>query len=132
MKVLVLICRILLGLGFVLFGCMGLFLPIHLPPRGIPVGDWLNISHDIGWSQVVAALQLIGGLLVLLGGTAPFGLCLLCPITVNIWLFHILFHATAPSMLLAPVLITVFELVLLYAYRESFAGVWTTKAKPAL
>ena len=65
-------------------------------------------------------------------GRCPFGLCILCPITVNIWLFHVLFHATAPSCIVAPILVTLFEIVLLYAYRESFAGIWTTKAKPTL
>ena len=132
MKVLALICRILLGLVFVFFGCMGLFMHPHLPPRGNPAGDFLNIMRDVGWSQAVSAFQLIGGLLVLFGGTTPFGLCILCPITVNIWLFHILFHAVAPSMIVAPIVVTILEIVLLYAYRASFAGIWTTKAKPTL
>jgi uncharacterized membrane protein YphA (DoxX/SURF4 family) len=132
MKVLVIVCRILLGLGFVLFGCMGLFMHPQLPPRGNAMGDFVNIMHEVSWSQAVAAFQVIGGLLVLSGGTIPFGLCILCPITVNIWLFHLLFHATAPSMIVAPVVVTILEIVLLYAYRGSFAGVWTTKAKPTL
>jgi uncharacterized membrane protein YphA (DoxX/SURF4 family) len=130
MKWVVLICRILLGLVFVLFGGMGLFMHPQLPPRGSAMGDLLNILHDVAWSQVVSALQLIGGLLVWFGGTVPFGLCILCPITVNILLFHILFHAFAPSMIIAPILVTILEIVLLYAYRGSFAGIWTTKARP--
>ena len=132
MKVLVLVCRILLGLGFVFFGCVGLFAHPQLPPRGSAMGDFVNILHDVEWSQFVAALQAIGGLLVLFGGTLPFGLCILCPITVNIWLFHVLFHATTPSMIVAPILVTVLEIVLLYAYRGSFAGIWTTKARPTV
>ncbi len=132
MKVLVLICRVLLGLGFVFFGCAGLFMHPQLPPRGSAMGDFVNIMHEVSWSQAVAAFQVIGGLLVLFGGTIPFGLCILCPITVNIWLFHLLFHATAPSMIVAPIVVTILEIVLLYAYRGSFAGVWTTKAKPTL
>ena len=132
MKVVTLICRILLGLGFVFFGCMGLFMHPQLPPRGSAMGDFVNIMHDVRWSHAVAAFQVIGGLLVLFGGTLPFGLCILCPITVNIWLFHLLFHAVAPSMIGAPILVTILEIVLLYAYRGSFAGIWTTKAKPTL
>jgi uncharacterized membrane protein YphA (DoxX/SURF4 family) len=132
MKVLVLVCRILLGLGFVFFGCAGLFMHAQLPPRGNAMGDFVNIMHDVGLSGVVAALQVIGGLLVLFGGTVPFGLCILCPITVNIWLFHVLFHATTPAFLMAPILVTLLEIVLLYAYRGSFAGIWTTKARPTL
>jgi len=134
MKWLVLICRILLGLVFVFFGLNGLhqFLPAPMPPRGTPMGDIVNIMHDVGWSQAVAAFQVIGGLLVWFGGTLPFGLCILCPVTVNIWLFHTLFHATAPQFIFMPILVTILEIVLLYAYRGSFAGIWTTKAKPAL
>ncbi len=132
MKVLVLICRILLGLLFVVFGCMGLFMHPQLPPRGSAVGDFVNILHDVGWSQAVSAFQVIGGLLVLFGGTLPFGLCILCPITVNILLFHILFHATAPAMFAPGIIATILEIILLYAYRGSFAGIWTTKATPTL
>jgi len=129
MKILALTCRILLGLVFVLAGGMGLLMHPHLPPRGNAMGDLVNIFHEVGWAQVVAALQLIGGLLVWFGGTVPLGLCILCPITVNIWLFHVLLHATAPQMIMAPILVTIFEIVLLYAYRGSFAGIWTAKAK---
>jgi putative oxidoreductase len=134
MKWLVLICRILLGLVFVFFGLNGVhqFLPAAMPPRGTPIGDFTGVFHDIGWAQVVAALQVIGGLLVWFGGTVPFGLCILCPITVNIWLFHTLFHATAPQYIFMPILVTILEIVLLYAYRGSFAGIWTTKARPTV
>lgn len=132
MKVLTLICRILLGLVFVFFGSAGLFMHPTLPPRGNAMGDLVNLFHDVGWSGSVAVFQVIGGLLVLFGGTVPFGLCILCPITVNIWLFHLLLHATAPSMIIAPILVTIFEIVLLYAYRGSFAGIWTTKARPTV
>ena len=134
MKVLALVCRVLLGLVFVAFGLNGLhqFLPGAMPPRGNPLGDFTGILHDVGWAQFVAAFQVLGGLLVCFGGTVPFGLCILCPITVNILLFHLLFHATAIPIFAPGLFVTLLELVLLYAYRGSFAGVWTTKAKPSL
>ena len=134
MRVLAIVCRILLGLVFVFFGLNGLhqFMHAAMPPRGTPMGDFVNIFHDVGWQQAVAAFQVIGGLLVWFGGTVPFGLCILCPITVNIWLFHILFHATAPAFIGMPILVTILEIVLLYAYRGSFADIWTTKATPTL
>lgn len=132
MKVLAIVCRILLGLVFVFFGGLGLFTHPHLPPRGTDLGDLVNIFHNVGWSQVVSAFQVIGGLLVLYGGTVPFGLCILCPVTVNIWLFHILLHATAPAAILPAIVVTILQIVLLYAYRGSFASIWTTKARPTL
>ena len=132
MKVLAIVCRILLGLAFAFAGGAGLFGHMQMQPRGSAMGDLVNIFHEVGWSQAVAAFQLIGGLLVLYGGTVPFGLCILCPITVNILLFHTQFHALAPSMIVAPIVLTILEIVLLYGYRGSFAGIWTTKATPTL
>jgi len=132
MKVLAIICRILLGLVFVVFGAMGLFMHPHLPPRGTDLGDLVNIFHNVGWSPAVSVFQVIGGLLVWFGGTLPFGLCILCPITVNIWLFHILLHALAPAAIAPAIVVTILQIVLLYAYRGSFAGIWTTKARPML
>jgi len=132
MKVFTIVCRILLGLAFVLFGCMGLFLHPHLPPRGTDLGDLVNVFHDVHWSHAVSAFQVIGGLLVLFGGTVPFGLCILCPVTVNIWLFHLLLHALAPAAIAPAIVLTILEIELLYAYRGSFAGIWTTKAAPTL
>lgn len=134
MKVLVLFCRILLGLVFVFFGFNGLtqFLHQPMPPRGTPFGDFTGIFHDVGWAQAVSVFQIIGGLLMWYGGTVPLGLCILVPITVNIWLFHVLFGVLSPTYLTAPLLVTVFEVVLLYAYRGSFAGIWTTKARPTV
>lgn len=134
MKVLALVCRILLGFIFVFFGLNGVhqFLPGRMPPTGNPLGDFVAILHNTGWSQAVAAFQVVGGLLVWYPGTVPFGLCILCPITVNILLFHVLFHATAIGAFAPGLLVTLMEIVLLYAYRGSFAEVWTTKARPTL
>ena len=134
MKVLVVVCRILLGLVFVFFGLNGLlnFLHAPMPPRGNPLGDFVVFFHEVGWGQIVSVLQVIGGLLVWFGGTVPLGLCILCPITVNILLFHILFHATAIGAFAPALLVTLMEIILLWAYRASFAGIWTTKAAPTL
>jgi putative oxidoreductase len=132
MKMLAIVCRILLGLVFVFFGGLGLFMHPALPPRGNALGDFVNIFHEVGWAQVISVFQVIGGLLVLFGGTVPFGLCILCPITVNILLFHILFHAVAAFMIAPGIVVTILEIVLLYAYRGSFAGIWTTKATQTL
>lgn len=130
MKVLALVCRILLGVIFVFFGLNGLhpFFQAQMPPRGNPLGDFVAIFHQVGWAQVISAFQVLGGLLVWFGGTVPLALCILCPITVNILCFHILFHALSPAYFALPVVVTILEIVLLYAYRGSFAGIWTTKA----
>ena len=70
--------------------------------------------------------RLIGGLLVLFGGTLPLGLCILCPITVNILLFH--FCLTGGKGVAAGAFTGMLELVLIWAYRANFNGILTAKA----
>ncbi|MFC6645926.1 DoxX family protein [Granulicella cerasi] len=129
MKIVTLICRILLGAAFVFFGANILhpFMPMHAPPPDSLPGHY-QIAMSTGWMKVVGAGQLIGGVLVLIGGTLPLGLCILCPITVNILCFHL--FLTGGKMIGPGILCAVLELVLIYAYRESFAGIFSTSERP--
>jgi putative oxidoreductase len=131
MKIVAIICRILLGLMFVVFGLNGFlhFIPMGPPPPpGSPVEQFMGVMIPSGWMKFQAAVQVLGGLLVLIGGTAPLGLVCLGPVIVNILLFHILLaggHGILPGLIAA-----ILELVLIYAYRANFAGIFTTKATP--
>ena len=81
-----------------------------------------------GWMHHVGLFQLVGGLLVLIGGTAPLGLVILGPIIVNILIFHVLLaggHGILPGTIAA-----LLEIILIYAYRANFAGIFTVRAKP--
>jgi putative oxidoreductase len=132
MKYLYLICRILLGLMFVVFGANGLhpFMPMQPPPAGSPIEHFMGVMIPSGWMHHVAIFQILGGLLVLIGGTAPLGLCILGPILVNILIFHITLAGGAG---IAPGLFaTVLEIILIYGYRANFAGIFTYKATPTL
>lgn len=130
MKILTLIVRILLGAGFMVFGANGLhpFLHMPVPVSGTPVGDWTLIMMHSGYMQHIAACQFIGGALVLFGGTAPLGLCILGPILVNVLFFHVCL--TGGHGIGLGLLFTALEIFLIYAYRANFAGIFTTKAKP--
>lgn len=133
MKVVALICRILLGLMFVVFGLNGFFhfIPMGpMPPADSPIGKWMGVMMATGWMTHVSFFQLLGGVLVLIGGTAPLGLVILGPILVNILTFHILLtggHGIGPGLFA-----TLLEIVLIWAYRANFAGILTTKAKPTV
>ncbi len=130
MKYLALVCRILLGLLFVVTGANVLhpFLPAPPLPPGSPTAQFMAVMGPTGWMYHVGFFQVLGGLLVLIGGTAPLGLCILGPILVNILIFHVLFmggHGIGPGLFA-----TLLEIVLIYAYRANFAGIFTFKAKP--
>ena len=133
MKVVFLICRILLGLMFVVFGLNGFlhFIPMGPPPpAGTPAANFMGSMAASHWMQLVSAFEVLGGLLVLLGGTAPLGLVILGPVVFNAVLFHLLMaggHGIGPA---AAAL--VLELVLIYAYRANFAAIFNVSAKPVV
>ncbi|MEM7481236.1 MAG: hypothetical protein AAF481_08690 [Acidobacteriota bacterium] len=80
--------RFLLAAIFVVFGVNGFvgFLP---PPEAAPDGaQFLGLMIASGYLAVVKVLEIIGGLLLLIG-RLPLGLTVLGPIVVNIVLFHL-------------------------------------------
>src|SRR6267142_1753021 len=80
------------------------------------------------WMALAGAVQLLGGLLVLAGRTAPLGLVLLGPVLVNILAFHICLtggHGIAPGLVFS-----VLEIFLIYAYRGYFRAIFTANALP--
>jgi putative oxidoreductase len=120
MKTIATIARILLGLVFVIFGLNIFlqFLKMPPPPPG-PGGDFgkaLFVSHYI---YVVGALQVAGGVLLLIGRFVPLGLTLLGPVIVNILLFHLLLNPTGLPM---AIFVAVLALIVLGRHRAAFAG----------
>jgi uncharacterized membrane protein YphA (DoxX/SURF4 family) len=120
MKITATIARIIIGCVFVFFGLNIFFQFLHMPPPPSgPAGDFtraLFVSHFL---YVVAALQVIGGLLCLSGRFVPLGLVLLGPVIVNILLFHILLN---PAGLAMAIVVSVLALIVLWYHRASFAG----------
>ena len=123
MKYAIIIVRVLLGLMFVVFGSNGFFhflgpTPVILGDAGAFVGALINS----GYIYVVAGLQVVGGLLLLLGGRfVPLGLTLLGPVIVNIMLFHIFL---APEGMLMGCVISLLALFLLWVYRFKFPAIF--------
>lgn len=77
---------------------------------------------------------MVGGLLVLSGIALPLGLCILCPITANILIYHVVFHSvlTPRPGIIPGAVLALFELILIYAYRESFSGILSISEKPTV
>lgn len=131
MKVAIVISRVLLGLGFFIFGLNILhpFLNAPPPPAGSLAAQFLAVMVPSHWMAVIGLVQLVGGLLVLAGRTTPLGLVFLGPVLVNILAFHICLaggHGIAPGLVF-----TALEIFLLYAYRSHFRAILTASAVPA-
>jgi putative oxidoreductase len=128
MKIATIICRVLLGLGFTVFGLNILhpFLPQPPPVEGSLAAQYMTVMMPTHWMSVVGLFQLVGGVLVLIGGTAPLGLALLAPVLVNILAFHICImggEGIVPGLVFS-----VLEIFLIYSYRSYFKPLFTTKA----
>jgi putative oxidoreductase len=120
MKIATIIVRLLLGLMFVVFGS-NIFLhfipmPEQKPSLATDFSKALMASH---YMYVVGLLQVIGGLLLLIGRYIPLGLTLLGPVIVNILLFHIFLEPTGLPM---AIVVSILALFLLWRHRASFAG----------
>jgi len=120
MKIATVIARVLLGLIFVFFGSNIFLHFIPMPPLPATLaGDFSKALMQSHYIYVVGLLQVIGGLLLLIGRYAPLGLTLLGPVIVNILLFHIfLDHSGLPMA----VIVAVLALFLVWRYRTNFAG----------
>jgi putative oxidoreductase len=130
MKIAILISRVLLGTGFIIFGLNIIhpFITTPPPPPGSTTAQFMLVMVPSHWMTLVGVLQLLGGLLVINGRTTPLGLVLLGPILVNILAFHIFIQG---GQGIAPGLVfSVLEIFLVYAYRGYFRAIYTANALP--
>ena len=119
MKILTIVVRMLLGLVFVFFGSNAFFhfLPMPPPPETL-AGDYTKVFLASGYVYVIAAFQLLSGLLLLIGVFVPLALTILAAIIVNILTFHALM---APESIGPGVVVALLELFLLWRYRAAFS-----------
>jgi putative oxidoreductase len=124
MKIVSVIARYLLGLIFTVFGLNGFFNFIHQPPPANPLAlQFFAAISSSHFASFFFAVQLIGGLLLLLGFFVPLALTLLAAELYNILAFHL---TLSPGITLALVACVLWALVFLQ-YRNSFNGVLAAK-----
>jgi len=126
MRIVTLIARLLLGLIFVVFGLNGFlnFLNMGPMPTGL-AGQFivaLVLSH---YFWVVAALQIVGGALLLVNRFVPLALVLLGPVIVNILLYHVFLN---PAGIALVVLVTILWFIVFYGHRQHFSGIFVQRA----
>ncbi|CAN5583379.1 hypothetical protein BH10ACI4_BH10ACI4_08690 [soil metagenome] len=121
MKKTILMVRILLGLAFFAFGMIGILnlVKAELPPGDAGIFSSILMTH--GYMKFVSLLEMIGGMLLLVGRFVPLGLVILGPIIVNILLFHLLLY---PQGLIVAIAVAILEIFLIWGYRRSFRGLF--------
>jgi len=120
MKIAILIARILLGLAFCAGG-LNHIVNGHAMTMPGDAGVYINLLISTKYMTIIGVLELIGGLLLLVGRFVPLGLTILAPIIVNILLFDLLIMHSGVVIALVCI---VFELFLIWAYRLSFRGLF--------
>jgi len=125
MKILTLIARLLLGLTFVVLGLNGFlnFLSMGPMPSGL-AGQFIGALVLSHYFWVVAALQIAGGVLLLVNRFVPLGLVLLGPVIVNILLYHVLMN---PAGIALALVVTILWLIVFYAHRQYFSGIFVQR-----
>ena len=125
MKIAALISRILMGLMFVMAGSNAFLNFLKGPmPTGL-AGEYVDAIVKSHYFWAVGAVQLIGGVLLLVNRYVPLALTLLGPVIVNILLFHFLLN---PVGLGGALVVTILWCVVAYRYRANFAGIFAQKA----
>ncbi len=129
MKIAVLIARTLLGLIFFVFGINFFFNFMHLaqPPLGPKATAFSGgLFGSDYFFQVLKSIEITSGFFLLINRFTPFFLLVLLPISVNIFLFHLIL---APSGVPLGTGVLVLELFLCIAYRKYYQNVFTANPK---
>ena len=126
MKILTSISRFLLGLIFLVFGLNGFLHFIPMPPPSGVAGQFLGSMFVTKYLLFVFAVQLIGGVLLLINRFVPLALTILGPIIVNILLFHSLMN---PAGLGLALLVAVLWGVVFASVRSAFAGIFEARVE---
>lgn len=126
MRMLFLICRLLLGVIFTIFGLNGFlhFIPMGPAPSGF-AGQYLAAVSGSHYITVIFLFQLVCGVLLLMNQFVPLAVAVLAGIITNILLFHI---TMAPAGLPLALITLLLWVVVFASVRQHFAGIFTQKA----
>ena len=125
MQIVTLIARILLGLVFVVFGLNGFlnFLSMGPMPTGL-AGQFIVALAASHYFWLVSAIQIVGGVLLLVNRFVPLALLLLGPVIVNIISYHVFLNHSGAG---PAVVVTVLWLILFYGNRQHFSGIFVQR-----
>ncbi|MDQ0966999.1 putative oxidoreductase [Flavobacterium sp. W4I14] len=119
MKIAVIIVRVLLAAMY-LFASVSYFLNImpKAPEMTAAQTSFMTgMMASVYLFPLIKITELVGGILLLIGRTAPLGALIIFPVTLNIFLYHAFL---GPKDLPMVAVMLLFNLFLLYAYRAKY------------
>jgi hypothetical protein len=127
MKTTVLICRLVLGFLYLVFGLDYYlhFIPYQPLHTGVPGALIAGLKGTGYIYPMMKILQIAGGLSLLFNRYAPFFAIVVFPMSLNVLLFHTIL---VPSGWYMGVLLMGPNLILGWGYRKYYSGMFTAKA----
>jgi len=129
MKIASTVARYLLGLMFTVFGLNGFLHFIHQPPPPSALAmqyfQVVSVSH---YMDLIFLLQVIAGVLLLVGRFVPLALTVLAAILTNILLFHLTMD---PKGIGPGAFATILWFLVFHANRLSFRPLLSSRPEPA-
>jgi uncharacterized membrane protein YphA (DoxX/SURF4 family) len=111
--------RLFLGLVFTVFGLNFFLHFLPIPPAPPRAGAFAGALFASGYLfPMLKTIEVVAGLLLLVGRFVPLTLAVVAPIIVNILGFHLFLE---PSGLPVPLAMLAAELYLAWTYRAAFA-----------
>jgi uncharacterized membrane protein YphA (DoxX/SURF4 family) len=118
------ICRLFLGIVFLVAGINGYFVILGLEPF-IATSPEAMALFEFNYLLIAEkTLEVVCGLFLLLNRFIPLALAVLSPIIINIFLLHLFLDH---SFLLLAIILTIAYVYLLFYYRENFKSVFEKK-----
>jgi putative oxidoreductase len=124
MKIASTIARYFAGVVFLVFGLNGFLHFIPMPPPTGVAGQFMGALFVSHYLTVIFAIQVIGGVLLLVNRFVPLALAILAPVIVNILCFHALM---APSGLPLALFVALLWALIFVGVRQTFAGLFRSR-----
>ena len=121
------IARILLGLIYFVFGLNFFlqFLPAQPHPEGVVAAFTGGLFQSGYFFPFLKGIEVVAGILLLIGFFVPLTLVVLAPISIHILLFHTILTPSGAPM---GIVILALNLYLAWAYRDHYKPLFERKA----
>jgi uncharacterized membrane protein YphA (DoxX/SURF4 family) len=128
MKIAKIGARILLGLIYTVFSLNFFLHFLPNPEMNAKAGAFIGALIGTGYVfTLVKIVEFTGGILVLSGYFTSFGLVILAPITINIFLFHTMLAPENGGFVVPSIMVALHLFLAFTTYKKNYAGVFSIK-----